>query len=174
MHNQPQSRIELRVVEPEDAELLFRLMTTDQWLRYVGERGVTTKEDAKEYILRRMHRDLKVKGFVNHVIKDTTSQTEVGTCSLHNRPGVDGLDIGYAILEEYEGKGFATAGAKEMVNLAFNNYQIDKVSAVTIEDNIGSCRVLEKLGFQSEGFIFLPNDFTKLKLYVIYKENWQH
>jgi ribosomal-protein-alanine N-acetyltransferase len=171
--DQASSTIEIRPVEQEDAQLLFDLMTTDKWMRFIGDRGINTIEDAIEYIENRMHPDLSIKGFVNHVIIEKHSGAKVGTCSLHNRAGVDGLDVGYAILEEHEGKGYAAAGAREMVKLAFNKHKADKVSAITIEENVGSCRVLEKLGFEFREFMFLPNDASELKLYALFKDAWE-
>jgi RimJ/RimL family protein N-acetyltransferase len=164
--------IEIRPVNLEDGRILYKLMTTDKWIQFVGDRGVATLEDARRYIKNKMHPDLKVKGFVNHIIIDQLTQKEVGTCSLHNRRGVEGMDIGYAILEEYEGKGYATAGARAMVKLAFSKYHAKKISAITIEENVGSCRVLEKLGFEAHGFLFLPNDAAELKLYQLDKAKW--
>jgi RimJ/RimL family protein N-acetyltransferase len=160
-------QIKTRLLEVSDAPLLFQLMTSEKWLKYIGDRGINTLIDTENYIRSKMHSDLSVKGFINHVILDAETGDEVGTCSIHNREGVDGLDIGYAILEKYEGKGYATAAAGSMVNKAFNDYGIDKVSAITTDENVGSCRVLEKLGFKHQGYLKLSGSDEELRLYEL-------
>lgn len=165
--NAGQKSIELRPVTEQDAPLLFELMTGNTWLTHIGDKGIKTVADARQYILDKMHPDLPVKGFVNHVIIDPETQVEVGTCSLHDREGVEGLDIGYAILEAHEGKGYATAAAQKMIDLAFDDHKVERVSAITTEDNKGSCRVLEKLGFIHDGHVQLPKSKERLKRYVL-------
>ncbi len=164
-------QIKTRLLKISDAPLLFQLMTSEKWHKFIGDRGVNTIADAENYIRSKMDSDLSVKGFTNHVILDTKTGNEVGTCSIHNREGVDGLDIGYTILEEYEGKGYATAAASVMVDKVFNEYEVDKVSAITTDENIGSCRVLEKLGFNHQGYLQLPDSNEELRLYELKVEN---
>lgn len=162
--------IKLRLITEEDAPLLYQLMTADNWLAHIGDRGISSIADARRYIQDRMHPELEEKGFINHVISDPQIKQELGTCSLHNREGVEGLDIGYAILEAFEDRGYATAAAKEMIKLAFEKYAEDQVSAITTNDNIGSCQVLEKIEFQAQGYVQLPDGTDKLRLYVLRKE----
>ena len=159
-------RLFLRIIKTADAPFLQRLMNTPKWYKYIGDRNIKNVTDAIEYMNDRMHPDLSVKGFVNHVMVDKTSEQPIGTCSLHNREGVEGLDIGYALLPEFEGMGYASEGAHAMLELAFNVHRQIKVSAITSEENHGSKRVLEKLGFRQEGHIQLPGTSEQICLYV--------
>lgn len=165
-------RLTIRPITPEDAAFLQELMSTINWHQFIGDRGVNSVETALAYMNERMHSDLEVKGFVNHVMIEKESGQPVGTCSLHDRMGVDGLDIGYALLSEFEGKGYASEGAKQMISLAFEKHQQSKVSAITTEKNQLSWRLLEKLGFAHQGFVKLPNSTEALKLYVMEKSEW--
>ncbi len=166
-------RLKLRLIMPSDAEFLHRLMNNEKWHQMIGDRGVYSAEDALIYMEERMDSDLNKKGFVNYVMIDKSTGEYVGTCSIHDREGVDGIDIGYAILSKFEGKGYATEGAKAMVQLAFDHYLLDRVSAITTTENAGSCRVLEKLGFIHKGFTSLPNSNQEIRLYILEKRNWQ-
>jgi len=161
--------IQLRPVTEKDSQLLFNLMTGQNWLEKIGDKGIKTVSDAKQYIIDKMHPELKEKGFINYVIVDEETKDEVGTCSLHNRLGVPGLDVGYAILEEYEGKGYATLAVIQMVDLAIKSYGVKTVHAITTENNIGSCRVLEKSGFGHTGYVQLPSSDENFRLYVLSK-----
>jgi len=173
MEKAPARDVKLRLVTENDAQLLFNLMTAKNWLNSIGDRGIKTVEDARHYIIDKMHPDLHKKGFVNHVIIDSETKEEVGTCSLHNREGVEGLDVGFAILESFEGKGYATRSAQKMVELAINTYDAEIVRAITTDDNIGSCTVLEKVGFKHDGFIKLPASDQSLKLYKLLKVDFR-
>ncbi|WKK84304.1 GNAT family N-acetyltransferase [Marivirga arenosa] len=160
--------ITIRPVAPEDASLLFELMTSAKFLAKIGDRGIKSEADARQYILAKMHPDLKKKGFfVNHIIMDSETKAEIGTCSLHDREGINGVDIGYAILERYEGMGYATAAAQKMVDLAFGTYGLSKVCAITNVDNLGSSKVLEKVGFSHVGNIEVPITDHPVKLYEL-------
>ena len=164
MEKAPARDVKLRLVTESDAQLLFDLMTSKTWLNNIGDRGIKTVEDAGQYIINKMHPDLHEKGFVNHVIVDSETKKEVGTCSLHNREGVEGLDVGFAILEPFQGKGYATLPAQKMIELAINTYHAESVSAITTDENLGSCAVLEKLGFKHSGYLKLPMSAQSFKL----------
>lgn len=163
------NRLEFRLVKPSDAAFFFQLMNSSGWIQFIGDRGIRNSKDALQYIADKMHADLKVKGFVNHVMIEKVSGLLVGTCSLHDRIGVPGMDVGYALLPEFEGKGYATEGAQFMVDLAFNQYKQTRMSAITVDENKGSCKVIENLGFVHQGYVTLPAVIGPIKWYTLDK-----
>ncbi|XQY90094.1 GNAT family N-acetyltransferase [Metabacillus sp. HB246100] len=60
------------------------------------------------------------------------------------------LDIGYSIVPEYRGRGFATEMGKEMVRWGFKDENVKTIIATSNPENIASKKVLEKIGFQIE------------------------
>ena len=60
-------------------------------------------------------------------------------------------ELGYYIAEEYWGKGIMTEAVKQLCAYVFSNTDIIRIYAEPFAYNIGSCRVLEKAGFQYEG-----------------------
>ena len=60
-------------------------------------------------------------------------------------------ELGYYIAEEYWGKGIMTEAVKQLCDYVFSNTDIIRIYAEPFAYNIGSCRVLEKVGFQYEG-----------------------
>ncbi len=60
-------------------------------------------------------------------------------------------DLGHAYNRDYWGKGYATEAARTVVAFAFDTFELNRVGAAVLPDNMGSIRVLEKLGFQKEG-----------------------
>lgn len=62
-------------------------------------------------------------------------------------------EIGYYLLPEYEGKGIMTWAVAEMCQLAFQEMDILRITALVCKPNQASRRVLEKNGFQQEGLL---------------------
>ncbi len=60
-------------------------------------------------------------------------------------------ELGYYIAEEYWGKGIMTEAVKQICEYVFKHSDILRIYAEPFAYNIGSCRVLEKAGFQYEG-----------------------
>ena len=67
--------------------------------------------------------------------------------NIHNKTA----EIGYYIAEEYWGKGIMTEAVKQLCDYVFSHTDIIRIYAEPFSYNIGSCRVLEKAGFQYEG-----------------------
>ena len=67
--------------------------------------------------------------------------------NIHNKTA----ELGYYIAEEYWGKGIMTEVVKQLCDYVFSHTDIIRIYAEPFAYNIGSCRVLEKAGFQYEG-----------------------
>jgi RimJ/RimL family protein N-acetyltransferase len=59
--------------------------------------------------------------------------------------------VGYYVLPDYWGNGYASEAAQLLVAYAFDELNAHRVEASVQADNPASKRVLEKLGFQQEG-----------------------
>ncbi|MGD1843026.1 MAG: GNAT family N-acetyltransferase [Thermonemataceae bacterium] len=165
-------RLTLRHITSNDANFLYELMNTQKWHQFIGDRGITSVAAARKYIEEKMDAQLSTKGFINYVMIERTTNQPVGTCSIHNRAGVVGLDVGYALLPTFEGSGYASEGAKAMIGQVFSVYHQEKVSAITTTENVGSCKLLERLGFTQQGFLQLPNGTLQLRHYSLAKKDW--
>lgn len=62
-----------------------------------------------------------------------------------------GPELQYMVASRYHGKGLATEAAAAVLGDAFGRCQIERLRAYVDAPNVGSRRVLEKLGFQSQG-----------------------
>lgn len=78
----------------------------------------------------------------------------VGSVSMKNiSHKMNYAEIGYGIDEEYQGKGVATDSVRLLIDMAFSESTLRKLIAYVHEENLASCRVLEKLGFTQEGLL---------------------
>ncbi len=160
-------RLILRPTGTEDAAFIFQLLNSPKWLQYIGDRNVKSIEEAELYIQNRMLPQLERLGFSNYMVIRKSDQAKMGTCGLYDREGMEGIDIGFAFLPEFENQGYAYEAASKLLFEAKNSFQIKSLTAFTTKDNFSSQKLLEKLGMKKDGFIHIPNDDEELILYKI-------
>lgn len=158
-------RLILRPTGIEDAEFLVELMNTPKWLINIGDRNVKTVEDAKAYVEAKIVPQQQRLGFSNFTLIRKEDQTKLGTCGLYDREGLPGLDIGFALLPQHEGKGYGFESANKMQEVAFEEYGYPELGGITIEENTASRKLLEKLGLTFKNYINLPEDEVELMYY---------
>jgi RimJ/RimL family protein N-acetyltransferase len=155
----------------EDAEFIFELFNTPKWIKYIGDRNIKTVKNAKDYIKTKMLPQLERLGYSNYTLIRKADNCKIGLCGLFDRDGVEGIDIGFAFLPEYEKKGYAFESANKLINVAFNEFGLAEINAITVKDNISSQKLLEKLGLNLKGTTKFPNDEEELLLYKIRRQN---
>lgn len=73
----------------------------------------------------------------------------IGDLGFKGAPDNKGaVEIGYGLLEEYRGKGYATEAVAALIGWAWKQEDIHKIKAETLVDNRESIRVLEKIGMK--------------------------
>lgn len=160
-------RLLIRPTSEEDAAFMFRLYNSPKWIRFIGDRNVHTVEDAKEQIKNRMLPQLERLGFSNYTLIRKTDLSKMGICGLYDREGLDGIDLGFALLTEYENAGYAFEASSRLKTAAFEDFKLTELKAITVRENTASQKLLEKLGFSLEGTTRLPNDDEELLLYKV-------
>lgn len=160
-------RLTLKPANENDAEFIFELLNSPSWIQYIGDRNVRSVEEAKDYINKRMKPQLERLGFSNYIVSKKEDNVKIGTCGLYDREGIDGVDIGFAFLPQYEKKGYAYEAAQKLMKEAKDSFGLKSVSGFTTKDNYSSQKLLEKLGLKAEGKIRIPNDDEELLLYKI-------
>jgi len=82
--------------------------------------------------------------------------------------------MGYFIGEPYWGNGYATSAVKQACKYVFENSDIIRIFAEMFAHNVGSCRVLEKAGFQYEGTLHSNavknGEILDMKMYALIKK----
>ncbi|MGV6830537.1 MAG: GNAT family N-acetyltransferase [bacterium] len=162
-------RLYLRPTQEEDAPFILELLNTPKWIQFIGDRKVHTEEDAANYIKERMLPQLERLGFSNYTVILKSDGTKIGTCGLYDREGLEGIDIGFAFLPAFEGRGFGYESSIKMKELAFNELEITTIRAITSKGNIASQKLLKKLGLVRTGTTILPDEDEELFVYQIDK-----
>ncbi len=80
--------------------------------------------------------------------KDLSERTLVGSAGFKGAPNDKGeVEIGYSVLPEFQGKGFATEMTEVLVDFAFSEANVESIVAETSVENLKSIKVLKKNGF---------------------------
>lgn len=129
-------RLRCRLLEPGDEGSLFDLDQDPEVMRYLTGGRPGTRAEAEQRVAR---------AGAWTWLATSTSDGFVGWFSL--RPtGAGERELGYRLRRECWGLGYATEGSARCVELAFTTLGAERVWAQTMTVNVGSRRVMEKLG----------------------------
>ena len=159
-------RLVLRKLSPEHSGFILVLLNDPSWLRFIGDRGVRTLEDARKYILDGPVDSYERVGFGMYLTELKASGEPIGICGLVKREALDDVDIGYAFLPEFRGKGLAFEAASAVMTYGREVLGLGRIVAVTAPDNDASIRVLEKLGMRYERKVRLSADGEEIDLFA--------
>lgn len=159
-------RLILRQLHTGDAAFIFRIVNEPSWLKYIGDKGVRSPEDAKKYILTGPVDMYQRLGFGMWLVELKSEQKPIGLCGLIKRDTLDDIDIGFALLPAFCQKGYAIEAAAATLEYAQTDLQLSRVVAITSQDNTASGRLLEKLGFKFERLLPVDPDDELLKFFV--------
>ncbi|WOD43536.1 GNAT family N-acetyltransferase [Hwangdonia lutea] len=160
-------RLILKPTTKLDSELIFRMMNAPKFKKYVGDRNIFSIKSAENYIEGKMTPQLEMLGYSNYTIILKQNDIKIGVCGLYNRGGVDGVDIGFGILPSHEGLGYAFEAANRLKQVAFKNFNIQSIKAITSKENISSQKILNKLNMNLVGTTQLPGENKEILLYEI-------
>ena len=149
----------------EDADFVLAVHNTPKFIEFIGDRNLRTLEDAENYIKNRFLPHYKKHGFGNCLIVDKSTGEKIGAVGVFVRDGLDVPDIGFSFLPEFEGKGFGYEASAKLLETVFTDFGLEKISAITTNENIASQNLIEKLGLKYVKMIRLPDDDVDLRYY---------
>lgn len=100
-----------------------------------------------------------VPPWIGYLAIDTSTRIIVGTCAFKGNPNQNNtVEIAYFTFPDFEGKGFATAMARALVEIARAQPGIPHIIAHTLPQANASTRVLQKVGMKFVGDVIDPED----------------
>lgn len=164
-------RLRLCKLNLDDAPFMVTLLNTPSWLKFIGDRGVRNTEDAEKYLLNGTMKSYETHGFGFYLMELKTDKTPIGICGLVKRDFLEHADIGFALLPEFEGKGYGYEAASATLTYAKKTLGLKKIAAITVKENVNSIHLLEKLGLRFQKTVVYPDTQEELLLYFISLEN---
>ena len=146
-------RLILREIKEKDEEVIYQIFSNEKVTQYYGMNPFTTREQATN-IITHFQTIFHNKRGIRWAMERVEDQTVIGTIGFNNWSTIHHrAEIGYELLPEFWGKGYATEGIKQVVNYGFSDMNLTRIGAIVFTENKASQYILEKLGFQKEGIL---------------------
>jgi RimJ/RimL family protein N-acetyltransferase len=160
-------RLTLRWLSLEDDAFILELVNDPAWLEFIGDRGVRTLADARNYIVNGPVDMYHRLGFGLFLAERKADGASIGLCGLIKRDALDHVDLGFAFLPQFRRNGYAYESASAVMAFGRNSIGLSRIVAITSSANDASVRLLEKLGMAFEKRIRLTAEANEVMLYAV-------
>lgn len=158
-------RLQLRWLTLDDADLMLDVWNDPAFVRNVGDRGIRTREEAQVAMREGALYLYKTYGYGPYRVALKGNDVAVGIVGLFRRDGLDIPDIGYSVLPQYCGQGFAFEASCAVLEYARNELELEQICAIISPKNGVSIGLIEKLGLEFERMHLMPDDDDEVCLY---------
>ncbi|UFH30603.1 GNAT family N-acetyltransferase [Chryseobacterium sp. C-71] len=158
-------RLIIRPMSLEDADLILELYNMPNFIKFIGDRNINSLADAENYIKAKFLPQFEKVGFGNYLIELKDGNIKIGGVGIFVREGLDIVDIGFSVLEKFEGKGYMFEAAQKVKSIGMDDFGLTKISAITAKDNFSSQKLIERLGLKFQKYVTLPNEDEELMYY---------
>jgi RimJ/RimL family protein N-acetyltransferase len=145
------ARLGLRPHQPGDEPFMLQLNSDPEVVRYTGDGPFAELSEAEAVVasLARQYREERMGRFL---AIELATGAPIGWCGLKRLSPGGPVDLGYRLLRSAWGRGLATEAARACVAYGFGELGLHRLIAKVAPDNLGSVRVVTKLGFQPCGW----------------------
>jgi RimJ/RimL family protein N-acetyltransferase len=145
-------RLLLRMFRPEDGEVMYERLWTDPLvMRYVQPGGWPHPREESAAMMRRLAEVFAERGFGQWAVVPKETGELIGYCGLKYLDQTPEVELLYGITPPYWNRGLVTEAARATLRFAFERTELQQVVAIALPDNVGSWRVMEKVGMRREG-----------------------
>ncbi len=141
-------RLRLRPMTDADNEPFLAMVGDPEVMRYVSP--VPIPRASAEAVAAHYRGMLQTKGYGYWAIEVIGGASFAGIIMLHEvnftAAFTPAFEVGWLLLPEHWGNGYATEGARAALDYAFTTLKLDEVVAITTAGNLASRRVMQRLG----------------------------
>lgn len=164
--DQMMTAIQLRKVKQDDFYFLKSLLQNEE-LMLMGWGKVYTDREVKGWI-KKIQQQYLDYGYSYYIVENQSSELiGIGGIIRTKIQGTEFDELAYIIKQEFQGNGYGTIVAEELVQRAFKNNHLPQVVAQIVPENIASRKVLEKLGMTFQ-FGYLRNQNGMICEHLVY------
>jgi RimJ/RimL family protein N-acetyltransferase len=168
-------RLVVRTFEDRDAEAWIAMLSDPEVQRFLPLGPAPTTETFERAIESRHEMESSI-GYAVWAVEDPLTSTFIGQCGLRPAKSMDEnagseIDLAYHFARVSWNKGYATEAAVAVLAHGLGPLGLDSIMGVVVPENVGSWRVMEKIGMHYEGLADYYG-LTGLKKYVAEYEWW--
>jgi RimJ/RimL family protein N-acetyltransferase len=159
------ARLSLRRLELHDASFMLELLNEPTFIRFIGDKGVRSIMDACDYLEKGPIGSYRRFGFGLYLTSLRASGEPIGICGLVKRDALQDIDVGFALMPQFSGFGYATESAAAVLAYGRREFGLQRIVGITDPDNHASIAVLRKIGLRFERDIALDGSGKEVKLF---------
>lgn len=142
-------RLRLRPPARTDLEDIHLLGSDPEVMRYITFGKTQSRREARRDLAKRIRQSRGETGY--WIAEERENRSFIGWFALKPLPGTQEHEIGYRLMREKWGRGFATEGSLCLLNYGFGTLDLPQITAVAMPENQASRRVMEKIGMILRG-----------------------
>ena len=169
-------RLLLRPFQLTDVDDVYAYARDSEWSRYLPVPSPYEYRHATEFVAR----SVLAAWDTSPVFAICLSGRCVGGINLRVDKSRGTAEIGYSIARAHWGKGLTTEAATAVIDWAFGEFGLAKITAMADLVNTRSSRVMEKLGMSRDGVLRSerpsdadPEARQDMVIYSVLRDEWQ-
>ncbi len=148
MHMIVTERLLLKPFSLKDSTKIYQMSIEEGMKSWIPDQVYEDENEAKEVLtfLKQQYGKSPKESPVVLAVYLRSNQALIGHVGLS--PLGNDVEVGYAIEDKEQGKGYATEAVVAMTDWGLREFNLDFIIGSVAADNVGSCKVLQKAGFQ--------------------------
>lgn len=142
-------RLLIRRFALSDASFILKLLNQKSFIDNIRDSKVRSLSDAEMYLEKSCFASYEKNGFGLSCVC-LQDGTPIGMNGLIKRDTIPDIDIGFAFLDQFMGRGYAFESSEAVLREGFEKLNLKRIAAITSPKNQSSINLLEKLGFTFE------------------------
>ncbi len=155
-------RFKIRQINEADFEAMFEVYSNMSLMTFVGDGSAISESDCRKWIQITLD-NYSNRGYGMFLVESPESQECLGFVGLTHPGGIEIPEIKYVLKQIYWGRGLATQIVSSLCEHAKNAWDLKEICATIDPENIASCKVMEKCGFQQSESIVEPDGDVTLR-----------
>ena len=171
------NRVFLRALTQDDRAALYAIYSDAEVMRFWGGAPMKNPREAND-LLAEVNADLRLRKCIQWGIGRRGDDRIIGTFALFGwDPVARKCEVGFALGRAYWGMGYMLEALQAACGFIFNELDLRRIEADVDPRNFSSIRLLERLGFQKEGYLrerwLVPGETQDSLFYGLLKREWR-
>jgi [ribosomal protein S5]-alanine N-acetyltransferase len=169
-------RVSLRPLSDKDTDLLYEVYSDPEVMRYWGGAPMKDRREIKEF-LAGIPKDLGQRRCIQWGVARRTDNRIIGTFAFFSLDMIARkAEIGFALGRAHWGVGYMHEALQAALGYGFNEMDLRRIEADVDPRNLSSIRLLERVGFRSEGYLrerwFVDGETEDSVFYGLLRREW--